>query len=640
MHSEPPRGPGPDPTTWVLPVANDTTPGSRVGTWTRCVTIDGSAEAVVDSCGLVSAVESGPTIDWWVGAHDRWFFPSREATVRQSLVEDTPVVETLMHIPGGDARQRVYGIRRSSSEGGGEALVIEVENASSMPIAMAFAVRPFGISGPAPIHTVSIEGNRIIADGTTVLVLPRNPNRAAAGIGSEGDLATFVVDGNAGDSTFPPTTCPDGLAQAVAIVPVPHRATIRVVVPLPGPDGLLDDNASSFPSALPTSTQVVDGWHAQTRGLAHITVPDSRMQSVFDAACALLLAAPTERLARGGATLRDPDAPARWDHVAVVARALGEIGLADRAGELLARAAYECGAEGRIGSRSADYPGLAWLVVACGDHLSRHPDRDLAIALADTTELIVAGLGGGRRRLRRSQPVLVAIPGGVGAVARAAAVVFTQAGDMRGAADAARVAEASGTQAVAPPTGIAADAVTRAIWATDTVVSGSPGDAWRTLDTLLDAVSSTAAWPARFPTDLDAPPDGDNHSVATAAGVLSLALALLVHQDDDHLRLLPAVPTNWFGHPIEVQHVATLLGMVSYVVRWHENRPALLWEVTSTAATEAVGIEAPTLDDTWHTHERSGEALLGPVEMLQPDKPAGVVVTGLQIGRPGTSRGI
>ena len=639
MQSEPVVGSWLDPTAWVLPVAHDTTPGSPLGGWTRCVTIDGYAEAVVDGCGLVSAVEAGPTIDWWVGAHDRWFFPSREATVRQSLVENTPVVETVMHIPGGDARQRVYGIRRSSSEGGGEALVIEVENASSMPIAMAFAVRPFGIVGSAPIRTVSIEGNRIIADGNPVLVLARNPNRAAAGIGSGGDLATFVVDGNAADSTFPPTTCPDGLAQAVAIVPVPHRATIRVVVPLPGPDGMVDEDAAAFPSALPTSTQVVDGWHAQTRGLAHITVPDSRLQSVFDVAGALLLAAPAERLARGGATLRDPDAPARWDHVAVIARALGEIGLADRAGELLARAAYECGAVGRIGSRSADYPGLAWLVVAFGDHLSRHPDHDLAVALADTTQLIVAGLSGGRR-LRRGQRDSVGIPGGIRAIARAAGVVFSQAGDLRGAADAALIAESNDFPSAEPPTGIAVDAVTRVIWARDTVISGSPGDAWRTLDTLLDAVSSTAAWPARFPTDLDEPLDGDNHCVATVAGVVSLALALLVHEDDDHLRLLAAVPMSWFGHPIEVQHVTTLLGMVSYVVRWHENRPALLWEVTSTAASEAVGIEAPTLDGTWHTHERSGEALLEPVEILQSDKPAGVVIKGLQIGRPGTARGI
>src|SRR3712207_8333250 len=50
----------------------------------------------------------------------------------------------------------------------------------------------------------------------------------------------------------------------------------------------------------------------------------------------------------------------------------------------------------------------------------------------------------------------------------------------------------------------------------------------------------------------------------------------------------------------------------SFAVRWHGERPALLWELTPHDATTRLSITAPGLDPAWATSELRGEALLGP----------------------------
>ena len=49
----------------------------------------------------------------------------------------------------------------------------------------------------------------------------------------------------------------------------------------------------------------------------------------------------------------------------------------------------------------------------------------------------------------------------------------------------------------------------------------------------------------------------------------------------------------------------TRAGRVSYAVRWHGARPALLWECE-----RSIRLGAPGLDRAWSTAEARGEALL------------------------------
>ena len=82
----------------------------------------------------------------------------------------------------------------------------------------------------------------------------------------------------------------------------------------------------------------------------------------------------------------------------------------------------------------------------------------------------------------------------------------------------------------------------------------------------------------------------------------------LVCDTDDGVALLSVFPSEWYGQPVEVHAAPTRHGLVSFALRWHGSRPALLWEVTG--AGEGLVVTAPGLDSQWSSRELSGDALL------------------------------
>jgi len=205
-------------------------------TGTPVGTMAAGALAFVDERGLVSS-RAGWTLDWWIGADDRWHIPAREVAVRQRLVDDAPVVETAMRVPTGDAIHRVYG----AASGSGDVLVVEIENRSKIPFAAAFAVhRPERVA----------------------LLSARPPSRAAAT--KAGDLETIVTSGAA--TTDVPAR-PRG--DAAYLFPVAHTATVRIA---------LARRSGPMP-VLPSADQVAKGWSVHLRGGLRAELPDARLAS-------------------------------------------------------------------------------------------------------------------------------------------------------------------------------------------------------------------------------------------------------------------------------------------------------------------------------------------------------------------------
>jgi hypothetical protein len=198
------------------------------GTITTGVT-GGRWRATVTPWGAVEPWDGSGTLDWHVAADDRWHTPREEATVRQKRLGGTAVVETRLRIPEGDAVHRVYSV---ADQGG--LTVIEVENASSLPIAVAF---------------------------------------------SRGDLLTAL----------PPTAPIQGItlpAGSIA-VPVGHKATAVVALPHDG------RGAGALPAGLPTATSVVRGWTATTERASRLLLPDAPVgPMVVGIRCELLLCGP------------------------------------------------------------------------------------------------------------------------------------------------------------------------------------------------------------------------------------------------------------------------------------------------------------------------------------------------------------
>ncbi len=87
--------------------------------------------------------------------------------------------------------------------------------------------------------------------------------------------------------------------------------------------------------------------------------------------------------------------------------------------------------------------------------------------------------------------------------------------------------------------------------------------------------------------------------------LLGLRGLLVFDGPDNEITMLSELPPGWEGQGIEVHDAPTRDGPVSYAVRWHGERPALLWEAPS-----GRWCSAPGLDPDWSTDAPTGDALL------------------------------
>jgi hypothetical protein len=139
----------------VDPASPDVVPGPGASqstthrNWVLLGTVGGAERAVIDPRGAITPWPDGWSLDWWIGADDTWHLPSRAAGVRQRLLDDTAVVETVARIPGGEMIHRAWAVAAGEGVPEGGAVVVELENASPVPVALAVAVRPFNPLGRA-----------------------------------------------------------------------------------------------------------------------------------------------------------------------------------------------------------------------------------------------------------------------------------------------------------------------------------------------------------------------------------------------------------------------------------------------------------------------------------------------------------
>ena len=577
----------------------------------------GGPAAAVDPAGLVTPRLGGWSLDWWVGADDRWRLPSREATVRQSLVESTPVIETVLRVPGGEAVHRCFGVPGF--------VVVEVENRSPSPFALALAVRPYDPLGATSMRSVAVVGCEVLVDGRTALVLPDRPGRVATSTANLGDVAAVVLGGTAGDDA-PLTVCADGLASVAALVPVAHRATIRVVLPLDGLQGVV--------AGLPSAAAAVRGWKAQCPGPAGpgVEVPDPALQRALDAARRSLL-------------LVDSDEPGPAEEAAVLVAALARMGRHAEADHLVRTLWSRQRTDGSFdepgGGGAPGGPHL-W---ALAEHLRLRPDPGLAHALdrglvaAEGWLAALEGRGAltpaARRWAAAGRRAAGRAAGEAGLAVAAAALLAGAAKTEADAADAGAPvpptpveAGGSGPSTAAAALGLlcgpgsalrpalpaavegpaGCDVVMTAAAAAFEVVEGQRAGLDR-LAWLLAAGGATSAWPDHLHPRTGAGSDGRGHSpVVTAAFLLLVRDLLVIELAPGHVALLPLLPDAWRGQPLQVTDAVLSDGVrLSFAVRWHGERPALLWEASS-----PLHLTAPGLDPSFSTSEARGEALLDP----------------------------
>lgn len=685
-------------------VAGDAPTNVTHRSWTLVGTLDGSDRASVDPRGLVTPDGRGWSLDWWIGADDRWHLPSREAAVCQRLVGNAPVVETAMRIPGGEAIHRAFGVRGPAGTPVTDLIAIEIENRSPVPFAVALAVRPYGPVATGRIGSIDLDATTLSIDGEPAVFLVRAPARFATSVGAETDVVHLVTEGLAREGGAFTVTCDRGEASAALVYPLAHTATLRVAVPSGAERPRRSRRQRGAPVAgtvlspanLASADHVASGWDAQVARGTRIVLPDARFTEAVEAARRSLLMS----VAGDDLTCWSRAAP-DWTEAAVVLGALDRFGFASDAERILGGIPDRQSLDGYVAGRDGrlDAPGAVLHAVAGHWRITR--DEEFADALVGPVAKAVHWIE--RRRTARRASRGASRDEGVGllpegsqpgfAATRSCVAYRDSLWSLRGLRDAAGMLSATGQPDVAADATRFADALeasVRSSFALATRRLGSdvlpvgPGgrldggvaanlvaarlgllaphdpelvatveyvrerllvgravfqmadraglSPMLTLDLataelaagdermmdrvawLLDVASPTWTWPEVVHPRSGGGSEGEGHHGATTASLLTFVRRLVLHEERDGLAMCPVWPGSWLGQGVEVHDAPTEHGLLSFALRWHGDRPALLWELDPhPGTTGVVRLSAPGLDAGWHSDELRGEALLAPI---------------------------
>ncbi|MEO6629006.1 MAG: hypothetical protein ABIP03_10615, partial [Aquihabitans sp.] len=398
-----------------------------------------------------------------------------------------------------------------------------------------------------------------------------------------GDVVGRVLGGGAGLELVD-AICPDGLATMAMVFPTAHRAMLRVVLPV----GDVGDTAPGYPSVLPNATDVASGWEVHRRG-PRFEIPELHLAASVERARAQL------QLAHDGASVRrdghrSPDLEPGATEVI-----LGAFDVLDRPTEV-----------GTVVARWTDRlatptPEVDALFLAT---VSRHWLLHRVDALLDwmlpEVAAAVERLDRADRKGRLTEPAARHLATG----ALAAAGRMLRGAGQGDAAEAIAALAARLSVGAKPANASTAD---RLVHVSERLASGD-ATAMAELDAMVGDASTTGAWAGPGPGGRQIGQD-----LAAAAAVVLAARAVLFAERSDGVAILPVHPDGWYGAGIEVHDAPTEWGRLSYAIRWHGIRPALLWEFAPHRGVGPVHVTAPGLDPSWSTTEERGDALLGEV---------------------------
>ncbi len=600
-------------------------------------TVDAAAIADVDPAGWVHPRGATWSLDWWIGAEDRWHHPSVEAAVRQRTLGSSPVVETSMRVPGGDVTHRAFGVRATSRVADGamwddSAVVVEVENATAVPVALAFVVRPLTLSGPGAVSAVEVDGSIVRIDGRVAMVVSRPVSRVAHG--ALGEPAGALVAGDDTEPTVAITPVDGDRLEVALVVPLPHTAVVRVLVPRVAASGRRrwfgprnappGEPGATFDAPGPDA--ISSGWSMHTGDAARVDLGEPALDDLVTASQRSLVLGSADHVM------------ARADRAVQVTELLARSGLTEPLGPI-ARALVDAQRMGGAVVLGDGGDATAALLFAAAPLL--------ASGAAQWEELLVGPVAKSVHLVGKGGAL--ADPGSLSSGAAALALVapaLRAVGQPEVAQDAAEAAR-SRREATRPgadaPRPAPEDDLLGALVALRRRIAGGDADA---VASLVDfaRLGERSAVADRY--DDHGVPSGtlgyDPGAVAArAAAVLDLA----VRDDTLGPALLPAWPVSWWGRNLDVHLVRTRWGSVSFGLRWHGARPAILWEVLPGPGVDpdaAPVLTCPGLDPAWRGEGWSGDALLAEVaapEGLVDHEPMAPSITRSSIDLSAPSEG-
>lgn len=485
-------------------------------------------------------------VEWWLGGDDRWYRPEREITTRQHLVRNSPIVQTSVRVPTGDAIATCF----AAVQGPRELVVMDLENRSKLPFAIAVVLR-----GPG-VRDVTVQGTQVKVGGLSLLSLGRAPMKAAAVPAGE-DVAEVVMSGRATDVM--PTV--SGNAEVALILPVTHATTLRMAF-LIGASSSAAFAGSPVVSSLPDVHTMANGWGVHLDRGPFFKLPDGELATNFTQALGALLLAAEPATASASTPVAE---------VAILAEALVLSGFTAEAGALLEDVGFAQGSKGRIcdaGSLAfgaSEEAVTAVVLRSVATHASLSGDALFAQTMAP---MVAGGLEFLAKRASKSAELAQYL-----SIAPAVARLFEVADDQRAAVQCQALWERNGSP---------------------TFVVTLP----------LPPLPALGLGGTLVPED--------SYRVAAIVRSTIERFAIADPNDSDAVDLVSDFDPGWKGGKVDVRGIPTRAGSLSYSVRWHGQRPAILWDVDPEegGGWPELRLRCASLDPTWVGEGLKGEALL------------------------------
>lgn len=512
---------------------------------------------IVGADGSLRPESGGCTLRWYVLSDGTWSDPGAAAATRTGVAAAGAAVTIRIRVAAGDIEATTWV---ALDRGGVAHARLDLTNAGTRPVAVAVVM-----VGDLPD---AVEPRRddtdvigLVAGAGTTVTFGRRPAAVLALNERAPVLDQLPSEIGEGDTDVPPGSVP----AIAAVFPVAHATALEMSL------SLGTDRSASPPDALADLDSVASGWAAHLdRGVRVDTGDDAVDDAVAQARLGLVMAVGDGSCPGDGGRA---DASLRRGVLSWAATCWGFDAEADSIRPFL-------DVDVEVGGPAA---WVGWVLATVSAHRlaeSAPPDDErLAMAVAALDAAV-------RRRHRwRRRPTLVVDD------------------------DAARRDDPALTLWAATALAAAADHLGRV---------GQPDAAarvdrlaaevhrlWRGVVDADDRLHTVAAALGPWAVLADPPPapvlslDADD-SIDLGVALVGFARRFVAERPDGLAVVAPADRRgNW-----EIHDLPTGFGAASVALRWHGDRPALLWEHTAPRLT------APGFDSTWSDDRPRGEALL------------------------------
>ncbi len=251
--------------------------------WTAAGLPDVPYYPIVDPRGLITPIFDGWSLDFWFVPADPKaapLFPSRldDASFQQTLRLTNDNLRVVSIATRADVKITSEVTLRL--EHGEPQCHIHLTAEGPPDGFLAVSLRPYNPEGVSFIDTVALTADRPgwLINNRDRVIFDRPPARQLLSIYKDGDVSHQVHNPHPGPTT---ADCPVNMTTAVALFPLADLARQPLEVRAPIHDELAPKKRLSFPST--------PGWRTALAPLAKLSVPEKRIQALFDLAAANLV---------------------------------------------------------------------------------------------------------------------------------------------------------------------------------------------------------------------------------------------------------------------------------------------------------------------------------------------------------------